>query len=130
MSTRHTLIAVIGCAAFAAGCGDDDAGSDRSSGSADRPKVVSVEERHAQLQKDPYDVRCADIRDKLTAARITRVVQVALADDAKIRGLNRLQASQSIYFAITELCKAKPGSYQPAKDAIAAVRSGELRAEL
>jgi hypothetical protein len=130
MSTRHTLIAVIGCAAFAAGCGDDDAGSDRSSGSADRPKVVSVEERHAQLQKDPYDVRCADIRDKLTAARITRVVQVALADDARIRGLNRLQASQSIYYAITELCKSKPGSYQPAKDAVAGVRSGEFRAEL
>ena len=51
MSTRHTLIAVIGCAAFAAGCGDDDSGSDRSSGSADRPKVVSVEERHAQYSR-------------------------------------------------------------------------------
>jgi hypothetical protein len=130
MSTRHTLIAVIGCAAFAAGCGGDDSGSDRSSGSADRPTVVSVEERHAQLQKDPYDVRCADIRDKLTAARITRVVQVALADDAKIRGLNRLQASQSIYYAITELCKSQPDSYKPAKDAVAGVRSGEFRAEL
>jgi hypothetical protein len=130
MSTRHTLIAVIGCAAFATGCGDDDSGSDRSSDSADRPKVVSVEERHAQLRKDPYDVRCADIRDKLTAARITRAVQVALADDAKIRGLNRLQASQSIYYAITELCKSQPGSYKPAKDAVAGVRSGEFRAEL
>ena len=130
MSTRHTLIAVIGCAAFAAGCGDDDSGSDRSSGSADGPKVVSVEERHAQLEKNPYDVRCADIRDKLASARITRVVQVALADDAKIRGLNRLQASQSIYYAITELCKTQPGSYKPAKDAVAGVRSGEFRAEL
>jgi hypothetical protein len=57
-------------------------------------------------------------------------VQYALADDAKIRGLNRLQASQSIYFAITELCKAKPGSFRPAKDAIAGVRSGEFRAQL
>ena len=55
---------------------------------------------------------------------------MALADDAKIRGLNRLQASQSISLAITELCKAKPGSYRPAEDAIAAVRSGEFRAEL
>jgi hypothetical protein len=55
---------------------------------------------------------------------------VALADDAKIRGLNRLQASQSIYYAITELCKSKPGSYQPAEDAIAGVRSGEFRAQL
>ena len=57
-------------------------------------------------------------------------MQVALADDAKIRGLNRLQASQSIYYAITELCKTKPGSYKPAKDAVAGVRSGEFRAEL
>jgi hypothetical protein len=130
MSTRHTLVAVIGCAAFAAGCGDSDSGGDRSSGSADTTEVVSVEERHAQLEKNPYDLRCADIRDKLAAARITRVVQVALADDAKIRGLNRLQASQSIYYAITELCKTQPGSYKPAKDAVAGVRSGEFRAEL
>ena len=86
--------------------------------------------RYGQLEKNPYALRCADIRDKVASARFTRMVQYALADDAKIRGLNRLQASQSIYFAITELCKAKPGSYQPAKDAIAAVRSGELRAEL
>ena len=57
-------------------------------------------------------------------------MQNALASDAKIRGLNQLQASQSIFYAITELCKSKPGSYRPAKDAIAAVRSGELRAEL
>jgi hypothetical protein len=61
---------------------------------------------------------------------MTRVVQYALADDARIQGLNRLQASQSIYYAITELCKAKPGSYRPAKDAIAGVRSGEFRADL
>ena len=84
--------------------------------------------RHAQLEKNPYDLRCADLRDKLASADITRTVQNALASDAKIRGLNQLQASQSIFYAITELCKAKPGSYRPAKDAIAAVRSGELRA--
>jgi hypothetical protein len=129
MSTRQTLIAVMSCAALAAGCGDDNSGAEPDAG-ADKPTAVSVEERHAELEKNPYDVKCADIRDKLTAAKVTRVVQVALADDARIRGLNRLQASQSIYFAITELCKSKPDSYRPAKDAIAAVRSGELRAEL
>ena len=129
MSTRHTLIAVMGCAALAAGCGDEDSGTEAGAGS-NKPKAVSVEVRHAQLERNPYDLRCADIRDELASARITRIVQVALADDARIRGLNRLQASQSIYYAITELCKSKPDSYRPAKDAIAAVRSGELRAEL
>ena len=82
------------------------------------------------MAKNPYDLRCADLRDKVASARITRVVQYALADDARIRGLNRLQASQSIYYAITELCKSKPGSYQPAEDAVAGVRSGEFRAQL
>jgi hypothetical protein len=57
-------------------------------------------------------------------------VQYALADDAKIRGLTRLQSSQSIFYAITELCEERPSSYEPAEDAIAAVRSGELRADL
>jgi hypothetical protein len=130
MSRRHTLIAFMACGALAAGCGDDESGGDASSGSKEKSKVISVAERHAQLEKDPYDLRCADIRDKLDSARITRVVQVALADDAKIPSLNRLQASQSIYYAITELCKSKPQSYRPAKDAIAGVRSGEFRAQL
>ena len=128
MRARHTLIGFAACAAIAAGCGDDDGGQTAQSES--KAKTVSVAERHALLKKDPYALRCSDIRDKLASADITRTVQVALADDAKIRGLNRLQASQSIFYAITELCKSKPGSYQPAEDAIAGVRSGEFRAEL
>jgi hypothetical protein len=127
MRTRNTLIGLAACAVIAAGCGDDD---NQTAGSQSKPKTVSVAERHALLKKDPYALRCSDIRDKLASADITRTVQVALADDAKIRGLNRLQASQGIFYAITELCKSKPGSYQPAEDAIAGVRSGEFRAEL
>jgi hypothetical protein len=126
MSRRNTLIAVMACGAFAAGCGDDDTGAT----SKREAKPVDIAARSVQLDKNPYDLRCADIRDKVASARMTRVVQYALADDAKIRGLNRLQASQSIYYAITELCKSNPGSYRPAKDAIAGVRSGEFRADL
>ena len=126
MSRRQTLIGLMACAAIATGCGDDDTGGS----SKPEAKRVNLAERHAQLEKDPYALRCADIRDKVASARITRMVQYALADDARIPGLNRLQASQSIYYAITELCKSQPGSYQPAKDAIAGVRSGEFRAQL
>ena len=61
---------------------------------------------------------------------MTRRAQYALADDADIPGLNRLRASQSIYFAITEVCKGKPASYKPARPAIAGVRSGEFVADL
>jgi len=128
MTRQHTLMALAACAAIAAGCGDDD--SDEASGSKPESQKVSLAKRHAQLEKDPYALRCADIRDKVASADITRIVQYALADDAKVKGLNRLQSSQSIYYAITELCKGKPGAYEPAEDAIAAVRSGELRADL
>jgi hypothetical protein len=127
--TRHqTLIALAACAAIAAGCGDDE--SEEAAAPKPRAQKVDLAERHAQLEKDPYALRCADIEDKVASADITRRVQYALADDAKIKGLNRLQSSQSIFYAITELCKGKPGSYAPAEDAIAAVRSGELRADL
>lgn len=128
MTRHHTLIALAACAAIAAGCGDDE----QDEGGAAKPDTqkVSLAERHAQLEKDPYALRCADIEDKVASADISRRVQYALADDAKIRGLTALQASQSIFYAITELCKGKPGSYEPAEDAIAAVRSGELRADL
>jgi len=126
MSRRQTLIGLMACGAIAAGCGDDDT----STSSKREAKPVDIAARSAQLEKNPYDIKCADIRDKVASARMTRLVQVALADDAKIRGLNRLQASQSIFYAITELCRAKPDSYRPAEDAIAGVRTGEFRAQL
>ena len=122
------LIALAACAAIAAGCGDED--SDDASASKPAAQKVSLAERHAQLEKDPSALRCGDIRDKVASADITRRVQYALAADAKIKGLTDLQSSQSIFYAITELCKSKPGSYQPATDAIAGVRSGKFRADL
>jgi hypothetical protein len=128
MTRHHTLTALAACAALAAGCGDGD--GDEAAAPQPKAQKINLAERHAQLEKDPYALRCSDIEDKVASADITRRVQYALADDAKIKGLNRLQSSQSIYYAITELCKGQPGSYEPAEQAITAVRSGELRADL
>jgi len=112
-------------AAFATGCGEDPA-QERAAATP----TVTMAERQAQLDQDPYDLRCADLADKIASAGLTRRVQYALADDAGIPGLNRLRASQSIFFAITEVCKDKPGSYKPARPAISGVRSGEFVADL
>jgi hypothetical protein len=124
MKTSAILTGLALCAAVAGGCGED-APDERAAKPA-----VSLAERQAQLDQDPYDLRCADLADKVASADMTRRVQYALADDAQIPRLNRLRASQSIFFAITEVCKGKPGSYQPARPAIAGVRSGEYLADL
>jgi hypothetical protein len=124
MRTLRTLAGLALCAVIAAGCGEDE-----EKVQAAKP-TVSLAERQAELERDPYGLRCADLGDEIASARMTRIVQYALADDAKIRGLNRLRASQSIYYAITEICKGEPGSFQPANAAIAGVRSGEYRADL
>ena len=113
------------CAAFATGCGEDTT-EERAAATP----TVTMAERQAQLDQDPYDLRCADLADKVASAGMTRRVQYALADEAGIPGLNRLRASQSIFFAITEVCKDKPGSYKPARPAISGVRSGEFVADL
>ena len=125
MRTLTSLTGLALCAAVATGCGEDA----RDERAAKQPSVPRAE-RQAQLEQDPYDLRCSDLADKVASAPLTRRVQYALADEAGIPGLNRLRASQSIFFAITEVCKGKPGSYQPARPAIAAVRSGEFVADL
>ena len=125
MRTPTILAGLVLCAAVATGCGDA-APEKQAAG----PSYAAVAERQAQLDQDPYDLRCADLADKVASAGMTQMVQYALADDAAIPGLNRLRAGQSIYFAITEVCKGKPGSYKPARPAISGVRSGEFLADL
>jgi hypothetical protein len=126
MRTPTILAGLALCATVGAGCGE--AATEKQA--VAKEPTVTVAERQAQLDQDPYDLRCSDLADKVASAGLTRRVQYALADDAEIPGLNRLRASQSIFFAITEVCKDKPGSYRPARPAISAVRSGEFVADL
>lgn len=106
MNTRHTLLALMAGAALAAGCGDED-DSEATAQAAAKPEVVDVAARREVLEKDPYSVRCSDIRDR-RSTRNTRMIQHALAADVRVRGLGELAVSQSIYYGITEVCKGKP----------------------
>lgn len=125
MRTPTILAGLVLCAAVATGCGE--AAPEKQ---AAKDPVATLAARQDQLDQDPYDLRCADLADKVASASMTRRVQYALADDAEIPGLDRLRASQSIFYAITEVCKGKPGSYKPARPAISGVRSGEFVADL
>jgi hypothetical protein len=68
--------------------------------------------------------------DPAASATLTRRATVALARKAKIPDLSELRATQSIFFAMTELCKQNGQDYRPARDAVAAVKRGKYRADL
>lgn len=80
----------------------------------------------AALERDPSAISCGHVRDQMRWAKATRQATVALAD-RELPRLNRLRATQSVFYAMTELCKGKPDSHRPAKDAVAGVRSGVYR---
>lgn len=120
MRTRAVLIVA---ALAVAGCG----GGENEPRSAAR----SVPER-AQIDpnKDPHAITCADLSDKEASATVSRRAQVALAADARVKNMSPLRVGQSIFFAMTELCKGADESYTPATDAVRAVRQGKYIADL
>jgi hypothetical protein len=111
-------------AAVPAGCGGDE--DRQSQGQAPAAKLASAQ----VVESDPYALACGHVRDQQKWADATRRATVAIADHERIRGLNRLQATQSVFYAMTELCKGRPASYEPAEAAVQAVRDGRFQADL
>jgi hypothetical protein len=96
-----------------------------------RPESKAPKPASAQaLDADPYAIACGHVRDQQQWADVTRRATVALADREPIAGLNQLQATQSVSYAMTEPCKGRSTSYEPAEAAVRAVRSGRYRADL
>jgi hypothetical protein len=111
------------CAALLAACGggDDEARAERMA-----PKLASA----AAIDRDPYAIACGHVRAQQKWADETRRATVAIGSRERIRGLNQLQATQSIFYAMTEICKGRPASFEPAETAVRAVRAGKYRADL
>jgi hypothetical protein len=103
----------------ACGQGDDEARAERKS-----TKLASAQ----AIEKDPYAIACGHVRDQQKWASETRRATVAIGDRETVPGLNRLQATQSLFFAMTEVCKGQPASYEPADAAVQGVRQGTYRA--
>jgi hypothetical protein len=106
--------ALIAATCVIAGCGGDDAPSAR----------VTVEQRIHEIDANPYELRCGD---QAFSARVGKRAHFGMADDARIPNLSRLRASQSIFYAVTEICKGKPASYHPGREAVEAVRTFKYR---
>jgi hypothetical protein len=114
---------VVACAALLAACGGGD-GEARAEREA--PKLASA----AAIERDPYALACGHVRAQQKWADATRRATVAIGGRERIRGLNQLQATQSLFYAMTEICKGRPASFEPAESAVRAVRAGEYRADL
>jgi hypothetical protein len=113
----------VGAALLLGACGDGDDGARAERTAA---KLASAQ----AIEKDPYAIACGHVRNQQRWASETRRATVAIGDREKVPGLNRLQATQSLFFALTEVCKGRPASYEPANAAVQGVRQGTYRVDL
>jgi hypothetical protein len=111
-----TLVAVSAAAALSGACAEENT-------EAPAPRLAPA----SVIEADPYAITCGHVRDQQKWAHVTRQVTVALADRERFPNLNRLLASQSVYYALTEVCKHKPDTYEPASAAADGVRDGTYR---
>lgn len=112
--------------AVAVGCGEDE----------ERRVPGAPDAEHARaVGRDPYLVTCGDLARQPEHPESQKLViraEFALAQVPELRKvvaketLNR--TGRSVYFALTEVCKGRRPSFEPANLAVEAVRRGEYRA--
>jgi hypothetical protein len=118
-----TLATLATAALLVGACGGED-----NEAPAQRPAVKLAPV--SAIEADPYAITCGHVRDQQTWASVTREATFAIADRERFRDLNRLRASQSLYYAMTEVCKREPVSFEPAHAAADGVRHGTFRVRL
>lgn len=114
------MLAALGATAVLLGaCGEDEGKAPAE------PKLAPA----SAIEGDPYAITCGHVRDQQQWAHVTRQATFAIADRERFRNLNRLTASQSVYYALTEVCKGKPVTFEPARAATEGVRDGTFRVQ-
>ena len=69
----------------------------------------------------PYEFTCGDERH---VNRYGKRAYFALADRERFEHMSRLRAATSVFFGVQEVCKGKPDTYKPMREAVAGVRAG------
>lgn len=113
--------------ALVAACGDDD-DTDRVPGTPDPA--------HAQeVARDPYALTCEDLARQPLHPESEKLViraEFALAREPSLRRLRAKETlnrtGRSVYYALTEICKGRDPSFEPARLAVKAVRQGKYLA--
>jgi hypothetical protein len=120
------IISLAAASALAAGCG----GQER------RVSGIPDPEHAREVARNPYALTCGDLtrQSHSDGTRLVIKVQAALARERALRGRVAEQGfqrvNQSVYFALTEVCKGRDPSFRPARLAAEGVRRGEYRASL
>jgi hypothetical protein len=116
------LAALVAAAMLIGACGGED---NEAPAQAPAPKLAPA----SAIEADPYAITCGHLRDQQKWASITREATFAIADRERFRDLSRLLGSQSLYYAMTELCKQQPVTFEPARAAADGVRDGAYRVQ-
>jgi hypothetical protein len=122
------MIPVLAAFFALAGCGEDEQEQRIERGEPDPEHVKEV-------ARNPYLVTCADLAAQPRSPEASRLViqaEFALAQDPALRKvvaretLNR--TGRSVYYGLTEVCKGRPPSFEPAELAVQGVLDGTYRA--
>jgi hypothetical protein len=88
-----------------------------------------------EVARDPFLVTCADLARQTLhpeSAKLVIRAEFALAQDPSLRKVRAKETlnrtGRSVYFALTEICKGRHPSFEPARLAVKAVRDGKYRA--
>jgi hypothetical protein len=119
---RSVVLAVAAASVIAWGCGAQQ-----------RPvAAVSDKEHRAAVARDPYRLTCRDLERQPLSSTNQRLVidaEFALAKAPELRkrvaAMTDNRVGRSVYWALTVICKDRPGSYQPARAAVTAVAGGK-----
>jgi hypothetical protein len=123
----HCLVLCLAAfAALARGCGDEQ----------HRPAGTPNSEHAKEVGRNPYSLTCGDLarQSHPEGARLVIRAQAALTREPalrrRVRELGLQRANQSVYFALTQVCKRRDPSFKPARLAVERVRSGTYRSHL
>jgi hypothetical protein len=128
IGAMRPVCVAIAALALTAGCGGDGGGERRIPGTPDP-------EHAREVARDPYALTCADIARQPLHSESQHLVidaEFALARVPELRALRRRltlnRVGRSVYYGLTEECKGRRPSFEPARRAVAGVRSGRYRA--
>jgi hypothetical protein len=112
--------------ALPAACGEE----------AERRVSGTPDPDHArEVERNPYAVTCGDLARQTghpESARLVIHAEFALAQDPALRKVVAKQTlnrtGRSVYYALTEICKGRDASFEPARLAVEGVLQGKYRA--